>query len=196
MRQGYKLIIAIAILILLVILNIIFLRLTKTIFDHTKNKIQIAKNSTTSVVNQTNKNSTQHIVENATKINGNDSLKIEESKEIKLNLTIQAQPVIKSEVLSNETTNSSLTQKNDKIDSEKIQKSDNEFNQDIAGTHEIMNQEIKEINQILEEEEKNILKIGTESLNSNITIQIDEKNITKNLGSKVKTIMKSNFLLK
>ena len=59
-----------------------------------------------------------------------------------------------------------------------------------------MNQEIKEINQILEEEEKNILKIGTESLNSNITIQIDEKNITKNLGSKVKTIMKSNFLLK
>ena len=158
MKQAYKLIIAIGILILLVVLNIFFLKLTKSIFEETKSKIEVARNKVTAFAKiADNKNSTQNI----------SGLNVSDEK--------TDQEVVR--VISAENTNQAVQNetKNETVSSAQVSLEDKEFNDDVASIMKIEGEEEITLSNIINEEEKNLLNsVGVfEGKNNNTAANVN-----------------------
>jgi hypothetical protein len=156
MKQAYKLIIAVGILVLLVILNIFFLRLTKSIFEHTKNKIEIQRNKIT-VLTQINSNSYSNLTLNSSLLGES-------------NLTIIGQPIeAVNEINSKENVfNEKKFESNTTLRKEEFM-DDPEFRSDVEAMNKIYKVENASLNHIAEEEENEILKYGEQKIITNTT---------------------------
>lgn len=187
MKQGYKLAIAVGILFLLVGLNIIFLKLTKSIFDHTKNKIQSAKEMIANI-SQKHENITQINVS----IKGNQSNIVEEKNvtlpDVQINTVETPKFLNQSDIIPQENnTNINNNTVDSNLGSNVTQNAsyDKEFLSDIAKIHKITGEEETKLQNITEEGIKNI---------SNVSVNNDEKQNKSEVITNVNNITSSNFV--
>lgn len=190
MKQGYKLVIAVGILFLLVGLNIIFLKLTKSIFDHTKNKIKTAKES----IDVLSKNQ-ENITQVNTTINANQSINVEgknntlDKEEINPD-TIQTamnQSNIDIQENNNNVTNKTIDT-NIELNLTQNASNDKEFLSDMS-----------KIQKMTEDEEnklKNISEDGSKNISNVIVNNIDEKQNKTEVVNNVNNITSSKYTVK